>query len=157
MYRDLLSYDRQRDGYAKWFAANMAAGGLGGASALVFVYPLDFARTRLANDVAKMNHRQYSGIVDVFRQTMGTDGILTFVLAFSNLLGTSSFILLIFIRLGGFVQGLLDILCWHCSLSSAVLWPVRLYEARCTREWTGQLVHSRLFPRLRRNQRCGPG
>ena len=33
------------------FAINMASGGLAGALSLCFVYPLDYARTRLASDV----------------------------------------------------------------------------------------------------------
>merc|ERR1712086_450818 len=38
--------------FAKFFAVNMASGGLAGASSLLIVYPLDFARTRLAADVS---------------------------------------------------------------------------------------------------------
>ena len=34
----------------KWFAGNLASGGAAGASSLLFVYSLDYARTRLAND-----------------------------------------------------------------------------------------------------------
>jgi len=41
---------KKEESYAKWFMANMASGGLAGASSLVFVYSLDYARTRLAND-----------------------------------------------------------------------------------------------------------
>lgn len=36
----------------KFFAANMASGGIAGAGSLFFVYPLDYARTRLAADVS---------------------------------------------------------------------------------------------------------
>jgi solute carrier family 25 (adenine nucleotide translocator) protein 4/5/6/31 len=32
---------------------NMASGGAAGATSLMFVYPLDFARTRLAVDMGK--------------------------------------------------------------------------------------------------------
>ncbi|KAJ2018333.1 ADP/ATP carrier protein, partial [Coemansia sp. S610] len=35
----------------KFFGANMASGGMAGATSLLFVYPLDFARTRMAVDV----------------------------------------------------------------------------------------------------------
>lgn len=34
-----------------FFLVNMASGGLAGAGSLCFVYPLDYARTRLASDV----------------------------------------------------------------------------------------------------------
>jgi solute carrier family 25 (adenine nucleotide translocator) protein 4/5/6/31 len=37
----------------KFFIANLASGGAAGASSLLFVYPLDFARTRLAADIGK--------------------------------------------------------------------------------------------------------
>lgn len=40
----------------------MASGGLAGASSLLIVYPLDFARTRLAADVGKNNSREFSGL-----------------------------------------------------------------------------------------------
>ena len=36
-----------------FFLGNMASGGAAGATSLMFVYPLDFARTRLAADVGK--------------------------------------------------------------------------------------------------------
>uniref|UniRef100_A0A183CE29 ADP/ATP translocase n=1 Tax=Globodera pallida TaxID=36090 RepID=A0A183CE29_GLOPA len=36
-----------------FFVMNLASGGAAGATPLIFVYPLDFARTRLAADVGK--------------------------------------------------------------------------------------------------------
>lgn len=46
---------------------NMASGGAAGATSLLFVYPLDFARTRLAADVGKggvKENREFNGLVD---------------------------------------------------------------------------------------------
>jgi len=58
------------------FATNIASGGFAGTLSLCFVYSLDFARTRLANDAkGKDGKRQYNGLIDVFRKTMATDGI----------------------------------------------------------------------------------
>jgi len=37
----------------KFFFGNIASGGAAGATSLCFVYPLDFARTRLAADIGK--------------------------------------------------------------------------------------------------------
>lgn len=37
----------------KFFLGNLAAGGIAGGSSTFVVYPLDFARTRLAADVGK--------------------------------------------------------------------------------------------------------
>jgi len=60
---------------------NIAAGGCAGTMSLCFVYSLDYARTRLANDVKSVKKggaeasRQYNGLVDVYRQTLKSDGI----------------------------------------------------------------------------------
>jgi len=64
--------------YWKTFSANIASGGAAGASSLLFVYSLDYARTRLANDnksAKKGGSRQFNGLVDVYRKTLATDGI----------------------------------------------------------------------------------
>jgi len=74
----MFNYKKEKDGYAKWFAANMASGGLAGAISLVFVYSLDYARTRLANDAKsskKGGERQFNGLIDVYRKTLQSDGI----------------------------------------------------------------------------------
>lgn len=70
---------RKSDGYAAWFAANVVSGGMAGASTLVFVYTLDYARTRLANDVKSAGagsgkQRQFHGILDVYVKTLRSDG-----------------------------------------------------------------------------------
>merc|ERR1711935_903132 len=63
--------------YASNMAKNIASGGIAGFGSLCFVYHLDYARTRLANDLkgSKGGERQYSGLIDVYRKTMATDGI----------------------------------------------------------------------------------
>ena len=45
-------YDPKKE-FWKFFAGNMVSGGVAGAASLMFVYPLDFARTRLATDMGK--------------------------------------------------------------------------------------------------------
>ena len=50
-----------------------------GATSLLFVYSLDYARTRLANDAKNAKTggaRQFNGLVDVYRKTLASDGIL---------------------------------------------------------------------------------
>jgi len=78
-FKSLFGFNKDRDGYAKWFAGNLASGGAAGASSLLFVYSLDYARTRLANDAkaAKKGagERQFNGLLDVYRKTLATDGI----------------------------------------------------------------------------------
>jgi len=57
-------------------ATNIASGGCAGSLSLLFVYSLDFARTRLANDNKGADgKRQYNGLIDVFVKTLKTDGI----------------------------------------------------------------------------------
>jgi len=59
----------------KKFSSNILSGGMAGCLSLICVYSLDFARTKLANDSKGKNGKhQYSGLVDVYRQTLATDG-----------------------------------------------------------------------------------
>jgi len=79
MYKGLFNFKKDKDGYWMWFAGNMASGGVAGATSLVFVYSLDYARTRLANDsksAKKGGERQFNGLIDVYRKTLATDGIV---------------------------------------------------------------------------------
>jgi len=59
------------------FATNIASGGAAGTMSLLFVYSLDFARTRLANDAkGKGGERQFNGLIDVYVKTLKSDGIV---------------------------------------------------------------------------------
>lgn len=78
-FKRMFGYKKEKDGYWMWFAGNMASGGAAGACSLAFVYSLDYARTRLANDAKSSKkgggERQFNGLVDVYRKTLATDGI----------------------------------------------------------------------------------
>ncbi|EEF48879.1 ADP,ATP carrier protein, putative [Ricinus communis] len=77
-FKRLFNFRKDRDGYWKWFVGNLASGGAAGASSLLFVYSLDYARTRLANDAKaakKGGGRQFNGLVDVYRKTLQSDGV----------------------------------------------------------------------------------
>ncbi|CDR47536.1 RHTO0S14e05006g1_1 [Rhodotorula toruloides] len=78
-YKSLFSYDQKRDGYTKWMLGNLASGGAAGATSLLFVYSLDYARTRLAadNKSAKKGggERQFNGLLDVYKKTLASDGV----------------------------------------------------------------------------------
>jgi solute carrier family 25 (adenine nucleotide translocator) protein 4/5/6/31 len=54
--------------FGMFFLTNMASGGLAGAGSLCVVYPLDYARTRLASDVGK-GQREFNGLVDCLVKT----------------------------------------------------------------------------------------
>ena len=58
----------------KFFAGNLASGGAAGATSLCFVYPLDFARTRLAADVGKGASREFKGLGDCLVKIAKSDG-----------------------------------------------------------------------------------
>uniref|UniRef100_A0A8B9QS97 ADP/ATP translocase n=1 Tax=Anas platyrhynchos TaxID=8839 RepID=A0A8B9QS97_ANAPL len=60
----------------RYFAGNLASGGAAGATSLCFVYPLDFARTRLAADVGKAGaDREFSGLGDCLVKITKSDGL----------------------------------------------------------------------------------
>jgi solute carrier family 25 (adenine nucleotide translocator) protein 4/5/6/31 len=60
----------------KWFLGNLLSGGMAGASSMVFVYPLDFARTRLGVDMGKAeSERQFKGLVDCAFKIFKSDGL----------------------------------------------------------------------------------
>jgi solute carrier family 25 (adenine nucleotide translocator) protein 4/5/6/31 len=77
-FKQLFGFKKERDGYWKWMAGNLVSGGAAGATSLLFVYSLDYARTRLANDAKSAKgtgERQFNGLVDVYRKTLASDGI----------------------------------------------------------------------------------
>merc|ERR1711936_494826 len=58
------------------FGTNILSGGAAGTMSLLFVYSLDYARTRLANDAkGKGGERQFNGLIDVYVKTLKSDGI----------------------------------------------------------------------------------
>merc|ERR1712188_180243 len=68
-------YNPKKD-FWSFFAVNMASGGLAGAGSLTIVYPLDYARTRLASDVGS-GQRAFSGLGDCLMKTAkGPSGVM---------------------------------------------------------------------------------
>lgn len=71
----------KRKQFWRYFAGNLASGGAAGATSLCFVYPLDFARTRLAADVGKSvkeggTGREFKGLGDCLSKIFKSDGLL---------------------------------------------------------------------------------
>lgn len=60
--------------FGKFFLINVCSGGLAGAGSLMIVYPLDYARTRLASDVGG-KERQFNGLLDCLKKTVQLGGV----------------------------------------------------------------------------------
>lgn len=65
-------YSPKQD-FGKFFAVNMASGGMAAAGSLCIVYPLDYARTRLASDVGT-GKKTFNGLFDCLKKTAGSSG-----------------------------------------------------------------------------------
>merc|ERR1712224_1183989 len=63
--------------FPQFFAVNLASGGLAGAGSLTIVYPLDYARTRLASDVGS-GKRTFNGLSDcIIKTAKGPGGVMS--------------------------------------------------------------------------------
>merc|ERR1712154_486297 len=58
----------------KFFGTQLASGGAAGAASLTIVYPLDYARTRLASDVGS-GKQQFNGLIDCLTKTVKSSGV----------------------------------------------------------------------------------
>jgi len=65
-------YSPQKE-FGLFFMSNLVSGGLAAASSMTIVYPLDYARTRLASDVGS-GKKTFSGLGDCFVKTMKGPG-----------------------------------------------------------------------------------
>merc|ERR1712070_342305 len=65
-------YNNKTD-FWKFFAVQLASGGFAGAASLSIVYPLDYARTRLASDVGT-GKKQFEGLMDCLKKTASGPG-----------------------------------------------------------------------------------
>merc|ERR1712087_274820 len=54
--------------FVQFFGANLVSGGMAAAGSLCIVYPLDYARTRLASDVGS-GKKTFSGLGDCLKKT----------------------------------------------------------------------------------------
>lgn len=78
-FQSLFRVSKEKDGYLKWFAGNVASGSAAGATTSLILYHLDYARTRLGTDAmesAVNGTRQFKGLIDVYHKTLRTDGIV---------------------------------------------------------------------------------
>jgi solute carrier family 25 (adenine nucleotide translocator) protein 4/5/6/31 len=75
-YKKVFCPFNPKTDFWKFFMGNLASGGAAGATSLMVVYPLDFARTRLAADVGKgAAERQFQGLTDCLSKVYKSDGL----------------------------------------------------------------------------------
>lgn len=77
-FKSIFGRSKEKDGYIKWLAGNVASGSAAGATTSLFLYHLDYARTRLGTDARQggVNGRQFRGLLDVYRKTLSSDGMV---------------------------------------------------------------------------------
>jgi len=73
-YKQVFVRHNPKTDFWKFFAGNLASGGAAGATSLLVVYPLDFARTRLAADVGVGANRQFTGLNHCIKTIYSRDG-----------------------------------------------------------------------------------
>uniref|UniRef100_A0A1I7ZAU0 ADP/ATP translocase n=1 Tax=Steinernema glaseri TaxID=37863 RepID=A0A1I7ZAU0_9BILA len=83
-YRNFFLKDvKPSQNLRRFIAGNIAAGGVGAATTLVLLYPLDLARTRLAVDTLADGSRRFNGINNCFGHICRQDGLTGLYRGFS--------------------------------------------------------------------------
>jgi len=76
-YKKLFLDGIDKKDFWRFFAGNLASGGAAGATSLMIVYPLDFARTRLGADVGKAAaDREFKGLFHCIGKCYKADGVI---------------------------------------------------------------------------------
>ena len=71
----LKGIDSKKD-KTQYFLRSLLSGGIAGSFSLIFVYPLDFARTRLGADIGKSAaEREFNGLIDCCAKIFKKDGV----------------------------------------------------------------------------------
>jgi len=74
VYKKVFNPYNAKKNPIKFFFGNCMSGGAAGATSLCVVYPLDFARTRLAADVGSGKQREFTGLVNCLTKVAASDG-----------------------------------------------------------------------------------
>lgn len=69
--------------YTQQFLRGLLSGGGAGASSLIFVYPLDLARTRMTTDLGKGGEKTYNGLVDCLKKSYAESGFKSWYRGFN--------------------------------------------------------------------------
>jgi len=75
-YKQIFLGGVDKNQFWRYFLGNLASGGAAGATSLCFVYPLDYARTRLAADVGTGGKREFTGLGNCLVKTFKSDGLI---------------------------------------------------------------------------------
>jgi len=95
---------------------NVVYGGVGGLTGMTIAYPLEYARTRLANDItAKGKNKQFDGMVDAMRKAWTSHGIRGLYRGFSITIPTITIY-------RGLEYGIYDTLCKEKTGFYSTLW-----------------------------------
>ncbi|GMT36986.1 hypothetical protein PFISCL1PPCAC_28283, partial [Pristionchus fissidentatus] len=86
IYRGYFLQGIDRSDKWRYFAGSILAGGVGGGTSLLLLYPLDFARTRMAIDVKSDGSRRYTNVAHCLRRTRQTLGTTAWYRGFSSAL-----------------------------------------------------------------------
>jgi solute carrier family 25 (mitochondrial adenine nucleotide translocator), member 4/5/6/31 len=77
-YAKTFPYNKSNASFWKGLLSNVIYGSAAAASTQFFVYPIEYVRTRLTNDIQVVKEgrkRQFEGIIDCWRKTIAWDGI----------------------------------------------------------------------------------
>uniref|UniRef100_A0AC35UB94 ADP/ATP translocase n=1 Tax=Rhabditophanes sp. KR3021 TaxID=114890 RepID=A0AC35UB94_9BILA len=76
LFRKMVSEKNGNDvTHLKMTCQNLLAGGLAGVVTFAIIYPLDFARTRLAIDMGRKKNREFNGLYDCIKKIAKADGV----------------------------------------------------------------------------------
>merc|ERR1711990_535843 len=73
-FKNMFPKVNKNEEFVKFMTYNLLSGGMGGATAMVICYPMDFARTRLASDLGA-GKGQFNGILDCLAKTVRQQGL----------------------------------------------------------------------------------
>jgi solute carrier family 25 (adenine nucleotide translocator) protein 4/5/6/31 len=77
-FRQMFKPNRATDGYGLWFTKNIVSGAMAGATALIFVYPLDLGFVKRTTDVLSPSTgmtRKHKGVLSIWKDVVKNDGV----------------------------------------------------------------------------------
>ena len=79
-FKDIIAKPNQADSLNRKLIQNLTSGGLAGITTTAFGYNFEYVKQRLVSDIKMAENikgeRQFKDIIDVYRKTLQTDGIV---------------------------------------------------------------------------------